>query len=139
MKIIYNELDYEDVLEGEDTFHHLFDDPDQDKQYVVQGTLGLWDGKHYVYSNRVHSNLKDTIYSLGGGYIKVYEEKYGRLYVDICHHDGVNVFEIKELSSLGQRLLENGYNKNIFNRKGATRNVNFIKSSGGDINENHLQ
>ena len=49
-------------------------------------------------NDSIFNSLKDAILTANDGfdgYITVSEEKYGRLFVDICHHDGNNRLEIR--------------------------------------------
>lgn len=128
VEVIYDEMEFEDYYEGEVEYLSLFDNNYQNKEYVVHGVLGLWDGKYEVFSNKIHNSLKDALYALGKWYIKVYEKPYGKLCANVCHHDGTDKFEIKELCPMGKELLDKGYDKNIFKRKGATKNIKFIKN-----------
>lgn len=130
MKLLFDELSFENeehyIIEEE--CEVLFDNSYQDKEYVICGTLGLWDGNYEVHSDKVFDSIYDAICECWTeGYIKVYEGKYGKLIVKELHHDGTNVFEIKELTPLGSELLNN-YCENIFKRKGATKNARFTKT-----------
>jgi len=114
----------------EEQLTNLFNNKQDDKQYVITGILGLWDGKYKCYSEKVFTSLKDAIDECRQGVddIIIYEEKYGKLFVDGLHHDGRNTYEIKELSKKGIKMKENGYNRDITEVKGATKNVRFVKS-----------
>lgn len=134
-KMLYDELDvyeqYEYDWESTDfVFEDLFD-VGKDKRFVVCGRVGLWDGERTGYLPKSFFSIKEAILNANNGfngYIKVYEGKYGRLYLDINHHDGNNHLEIRELTRLGEDLEDLCYDMDdILNRKGATRNVKFFK------------
>ena len=127
-KIIFDELDYEDMDLMENDFYALFNNEYENKEYAMHGDIGLWDGVRYGYSDKVFNSIYDAICDLKDGYITVYEEKYGKLMVKNSHHDGTDYIEIKELTPLGRELIDNGYDGNICKRKGATKNVRFVKN-----------
>lgn len=131
--ILFNELELiEDFEEDNDglwiIFEELFDRGTG--EYVITGSLGLWDGRHEVYCDEIFSSLTDAINKTINGdcYVTVKEGKYGKLMVDIAHHDGTNHFEIKELTSKGKEMMDNNYCGDICKVKGATRNVRFMKN-----------
>ena len=54
-----------------------------------------------------------------------------RLYTKVVHHDGTNIFEIRELTPLGEELDNNWYSHEyIAQRHGATQNVKYLKNYG---------
>lgn len=125
-KIIYDE--YTTLTFNEEEFNNLFDNTFENREYVITGVLGLWDGKYKTYSSHVYHSLKDALLATTEDCIVVKEGKYGRLLVDSYHHDGVNKFEIKELTSKGSEMMNNNYSKDICQVHGATRNVKFVKN-----------
>ena len=131
--VLYDELDYEyeDVDMMNVDFDDLFNNKDEGNHYVVCGTVGLWDGRREGHMNKVYESLYDAIVDANtgfNGYIKVSEGKYGKLLLDIYHHDGNNHLEIRELTKYGLELYDNYYDIGyIVNRKGATRNIKFSK------------
>ena len=133
MKIIYDEIDFKDFDEEGIIFDELFNNSYEQKKYIITGDIGLWDGvRKNVHNPSVFNSLKDAILTANDGfygYITVSEGSYGKLLVDISHHDGHNSLEIKELSKIGEQM----YNENksvceILKRKDATRNVKFLKN-----------
>ena len=77
----------------------------KNSSFFLTGTMGLWDGRH-----RGGFTFKD-FYGMCRAfqdcdYIKIYDDK-GHLYVNCSHHDGVNSFEIKELTEKGKAYLDN--------------------------------
>lgn len=143
MKMIYQnrDIDYED-FENEDgetdfdmiyellneEFDNLFDRDYHNNRYVVQGIIGRWDGDYSGYKDRVYDSVYDAIIDNMEDYIEVFEEKYGSLRINCYHHDGVNRLEIKEVTKKGEDLLNNWFDGNLCTKKGATRNVRFIKN-----------
>lgn len=132
MKKIFDELAFNDYDESEMVFDDLFNNENENNLYILTGDIGLWNGvRKGVHHPSVFRSLKDAIYMANdgfNGYITVSEGKYGKLYVDICHHDGSNHLEIRELTALGEEM-HNNYRDvgTILKRKGATRNVQFMK------------
>lgn len=134
MSIIYSDLDYEYWEEKCDSFNDLFDNEWENKRYIVTGDLGLWSGRvKNVHLPYVYNSIKSAILACNDGfdgYITVSEGKYGKLIIDISHHDGSNTLEIKELNKLGKEMWyeKDKSVKEILNRKGATKNIRFIKT-----------
>lgn len=131
-KIIFDELDTTFGTNGSH-FDELFDNEYEGNIYIIKGDIGLWDGvrKDVHHPDFFHS-LKSAILEANNGfdgYITVSEGKYGKLLLDISHHDGNNHLEIKELTKLGEELYNNYATvRKVINRKGATKNVKFIKN-----------
>lgn len=134
-RIIYDDLsdEYEDNYElAELDFDMWFDNSYAKQQYILIGTVELWTGAVDGHDNRVANSIKEAIQNAIDGfgicYIEVYEENYGRLFVRVCHHDGSNLLEIREVTKLGAELLDKYHDVDkIVNRQGATRNVRFTK------------
>ena len=130
---IYDELNFEDFDEQCIIFDELFDNEHEQKLYVITGDIGLWDGvRKGVHHPIIFNSIKDAILTANdgfNGYIKVTEGKYGKLQLHICHHDGNNYLEIKELTKIGEEMA-NEYRtvQDILKRKGATKNVRFLKN-----------
>lgn len=133
MRIIYDDLSFEDEFEKEVVFEDLFDNEYANNKYIITGDIGLWDGvRKNVHHPKVFDSIAEAIIRANDGfegYIKVSEGKYGKLLLDICHHDGNNHLEIRELTKLGEEM-DNNYKsvREIINRKGSTRNVRFLKN-----------
>ena len=133
MKVIYDDLSFEDEFEKEVVFEDLFDNEYANNKYIITGDIGLWDGvRKDVHHPRVFDSIAEAIIVANdgfNGYITVSEGKYGKLLLDICHHDGSNHLEIRELTKLGEEM-DNNYKsvQEIINRKGSTRNVRFLKN-----------
>lgn len=142
-KIIFDELSILDAFEDasedlrnelvNEEFNNLFNNEYAKKRYIVAGSIGLWDGKRYGYSTKIANSIKEAIQNATDGfgicYIRVEEEKYGKLFVTVSHHDGNNFLEIREITNYGEEILNSNYDDvdSIINRKGATRNVKFYK------------
>lgn len=125
MIVLYDEL-------GEESLFDSLNDFDTTGKYVVSGTVGLWDGKREAYLPMVFNSIEDAIVKCNdgfNGYVSVEEKNYDRLFVEIAHHDGHNILEIRELTKLGEELTNNYMDiGEVIERKGATRNVNFTKN-----------
>lgn len=140
---IFNDLSWTDFEESNIIFDELFDNRYDNKSYILTGDIGLWDGvRRGVHHPDVFNSLKDAILEANSGfngYITVSEAKYGRLYVDVAHHDGHNTLEIRELTKLGEEM-HNSYKdvRDILHRKGATRNVKYTKRYRWDY-DNQIQ
>lgn len=124
--------EYNASIEAEIEFDELFNNKDSGELYIVTGTIGLWDRKieDFTYPN-ICSSIKSAILIANSdfsGHITVEEGKYGRLLLNIYHHDSSNYLEIRELTELGRDLWNRYVPANdIAHRKGATRNVKFTK------------
>lgn len=135
-KLIFDELNFENYEEIEMELEDLFNNEWECKYYIVTGDIGLWDGvrKDVHLPNAYDSILSAISASNRGfdGYIKISEGSYGKLLLQINHHDGTNNLEIKELSNLGIEMYNNGKSvRQILNRKGTTKNIRFIKTYFG--------
>ena len=75
---------------------------------VIEGVLGLWDGKHTIQP--VYANLGQCITKCvsNGNEVEIYEED-GELKIDAYHHDGTNHFTIKLESGLPLNLMNKIY------------------------------
>lgn len=141
MQVLYDEFDEkwdekgycsETDCDMETEFNILFNDKDQNRKYVVKGTIELWTGTYNHSNNRVYNSLKDAIidsqYGFGISYTRVFEEKHGRLLFETIHHDGTNRQEILELTSIGAELHKKGWSAvRLVSRRDATRNVRLVK------------
>lgn len=122
-----DEDDYEnmwDILNGR--FEDLFDYESDNKQYVITGSLGLWYGRRGVYSDIVFDSIGEAIRECWNDCedIIVYDKK-GHLIVEALHHDGRNIFEIKELTKKGEDMMDNWYDSDICKVKYATKKIKF--------------
>ena len=139
MKVFYDDLneDFDDI----DRFdlEMWFDNKYARKKYVMFGKAETWDIKGEMargYCDRIFNSLLEAIDEAMNGcgicYLKIYEADYGRLYVDVIHHDGECEFEIRELTNRGSNMFYNhSYDHDIIPRlisvKKYTRNVKFSK------------
>lgn len=105
----------------------MFDNSYENKQYVVTGSLGLWDGRHNGYIDKRFYSIREAITECAyyTESIRVYEEK-GHLFVDAYHHDGTNHYEIRELTKKGIDMLDDWYDGNISNVKYATKKIKYF-------------
>lgn len=135
MVVIYDEV--HSTTNGLDEyfeFDSLFNNTDDGNYYVMCGLVEDWKGLHIVNSDKVYSSIRDCITGNLNckGEIIVHEGKYGKLLVDVYHHDGTDCLEIRELSNLGEELyFGRDYSvKSVLDRYGTTRNVKFLKRYG---------
>lgn len=139
MKVIFDEERYfeRNLVEFiDEEIDLLFNNENENKMYILGGEIQRWDGKRKACYHKPLYSLKEAIIasmeSWGDCTIRVVEEAYGRLYVEVSHHDGFNRLEIRELTDLGEEM--DSYWKDvatILNRKGATKNVKYSKRYGG--------
>lgn len=132
-KVFIDDLDeqYDDINRFD--LEMWFDNTEDKQKYIVIGKVERWDGYGYGYINKtfnsILSAIDETMDGCGICYLKIYESNYGRLFVDVIHHDGRNKFEIRELNKKGIEKLYNDYFdeaiNTIANKKGYTRNVKF--------------
>lgn len=91
----------------------------KDYPFYVEGTLGLWDGKHDGHIPQILWGIKNALWevitSVRSGYNDyeaILDEESGVINVNCWHHDGCNCFTIHRLSERGesklQRDIENG-------------------------------
>lgn len=111
---------------------YLFNNEGECKSYILGGEVGRWDGRRKACYHKVVGSLKEAYFasveSWGECSVRVVEEPYGRLFIEVSHHDGFNRLEIRELTDLGEEMDSNWKDVvTILNRKGATRNVKYTK------------
>lgn len=131
VKILFDEMEKEfDNID----FEELFNNESANEEYLVRGIAQRWDGRGSGYINKPpFPSILQAIWGATNGwgicFVKVYEEKYGKLMLDIIHHDGVNHLEIREITKKGKEVINNdyGYIDKAVWRKGCTRNVKFTK------------
>ena len=71
------EIDYDRINESlDEEFNNLFDRDYKNNRYVVQGVLGLWDGKYDGYMPKVYDSVYDAICDISEDYIEVFEENF---------------------------------------------------------------
>lgn len=136
-KVFYDTLDEEFDYVDESDIRAWFDNKKANRQYVVFGKNERWDIKGEMasgYFDEVFYSLHDaiikTIEDCGICYTKIYEKDYGRLYVDVIHHDGRNSYEIRELTHRGYDMyLNHRYDEDIIPKliriENYTRNVKY--------------
>lgn len=121
------EVDTE-VYDFDEDLKNLFDNTDENNTYVLVGSCGCHDGPHnYVIGtfNSVYEAIKGT-YLRSESEFKVVAYPYGVLHVETIHHDGVNDFEIRQLSNKGYEMHQNWWTLNeIVKRNGTTKNAHF--------------
>ena len=130
-----NGYTYDWVEESHIEFDSLFNNKNDQKKYVVTGSVGCWDGtRPNAYMDKVYNSISEAIMDCYSQYsqvwMEVYEENYGKLSFHLCHHDANDWLEVKEVTKLGCKLLdEKSYNVGrLLKRKGTTRNVKYIKN-----------
>lgn len=136
-KVLFDELDekFDDV----ESIDEIFNNESANERYIVCGYAERWD-RHgeaakghmrYMFKS-VAEAINRTASSFGMCYIKVSEEKYGRLKLDISHHDGHCSLEIREITKRGDEICDREYYEEeavekIVSQKNATRNVKWTK------------
>lgn len=77
------------------------------EQFMITGTLGLWNGSPTIVPT-LKNSLEDAIFACLSNSICDVEVEYdnGHLNVFCSHHDGTNCFEIHRLSYLGKKEVE---------------------------------
>lgn len=131
VRVLFDELD--ENFDDYDYYdlENMFDNSYAKKQYILHGKIGLWDGVRYGYAPDSYKSIIEAINKatdgFGACYLRIVEENYGRLFVEVCHHDGNNRLEVRELTDMGEELLYSQGIDAVVNRKGATRNVKFTR------------
>lgn len=95
------DLEELDWLEEKARFEELFDG----SLFLVVGTCGLWNGNFAAGKvistwNELMQGFKDC------DYFKFWDEN-GHLYLSGAHHDGINTFEMKQLTEKGSSMWKN--------------------------------
>lgn len=126
-----DEVEYDPAFESDIAFDAMFDNKYANQLYVVCGIADHWDGEHKGYFDWTANSIKMAILKANNGYdgyITVSEGDYGRLLLRIGHHDGVNNFEVREVTKRGREMLDNYVDiGDILERQGTTRNVRYMK------------
>ena len=138
--MFFDELDDEYIRMDEEFdgnyFNELFRELRTNGLFVLVGKIQRWDGSGYGHYDEIFNTIYDAILKATDGwgccYLRIYEENYGRLYIDVIHHDGTNHLEVRELTPKGEHIYNytDMYNDpitKIVNQKGATRNVKYFK------------
>ena len=86
------------------------------RNFIITGTLGLWDGRHPVVHPVIENGLVDTIMKCVSGsdiwdYDVFINDDEDFITVHAKHHDGTNVFEIHLLTHEGAKAYEEAYEK----------------------------
>lgn len=97
-------FDTEEVNDYREMFDTILKDFCEGKTFVLQGTVGTWQGKM----------LGGFIFNSPDGFYRAIEkcddfafyDDRGRLLIECDHHDGHNSYEVKELTEIGLKYLE---------------------------------
>lgn len=120
---------YREVAEGSDEFYdwvheQIYEDIQCDKMnmqyseyadrdFIITGTLGLWDGKHDIKSVFKHGLCEAIDKCISGSdtwdYDVFLNDDEDYITVHAKHHDGTNVFEIHMLTREGAEAWEKAY------------------------------
>ena len=126
-KVIFDSEDY--TIEDEDILKDLFDNKNENNTYILVGSCGCYDGPEYRVFEKTFDSVYEAItHTFLRSYFtfKVISYPYGVLYVETHHHDGVNDFEIRQLSNKGYDLYQHWWEiGEIVKRKGTTKNAHF--------------
>ena len=80
-----------------------------DRTFVIEGTLGLWDGNHTINPIVVKGIVPAINRCFGRDIDNIDVEldtKDGVIHVNASHHDGTNCFTLKMLNKNGEKALE---------------------------------
>lgn len=113
----YNVAREYQVLEFDDLLTNLRYCEANNYKWVVNGTLGLWNGRHKIQPQI----FKTLIDALNACFVKcddiIVIKSHSVIKVIAMHHDGRNYFELRALSDLGEERA-NKYDGNIsFNNR----------------------
>ena len=124
---------YEDIQSAFEDFAYSMKHFMDGKTFVLIGTLGLWDGTYHVGAIvRGWDDLIDKM-SMSGSYDMSFEDVAGKLIITQSHHDGTNIFEMRELTDKGIKKVDASYgvDKDLIdalgNIKCYTKNANYAK------------
>lgn len=106
--------------------------------FILTGYAGTWCGDKK--GGCILWDYKDLQKVWSGNYSKkvtIYEAGYGKLCIDVSHHDGINYWEVRELTNRGKEYLEK--NENMEERKlherlskcPFSKNIHFVKEVWG--------
>lgn len=113
-----NSYDYYEWINGEEQwdyinfFGNLVYGKAYKEFYTIEYNLGLWNGRKEGYISKVFQNLSDAIeYALQSSrdyndYKVTFED--GMIFVYGYHHDGTNIFKIRQVSKIGKKRLAKG-------------------------------
>ena len=128
-KVLYDSTDFNcNDLEFEDVLNDLFNNKDENNTYVLVGTCGCCGGPEpYVkgFFDSIYEAIKST-YLRSDFELKVVSYPYGVLHIETSHHDGVNDFEVRQLTKKGYELYQYHYTvEEIVKMKRTTKNAHF--------------
>ena len=98
--IRYLESIYADIFQHELMGHK--------KTYVVKADIGLWDGRYE--GGKIIEGMESVIHTCMEDITAIYLENR-LMRIDANHHDGINLFSIKELTPEGERFYEKNIDK----------------------------
>ena len=89
------------------------------RNFIITGTLGLWDGRHPVIHPAIENGLVDTIMKCVSDssiwdYDVFINDDEDYITVHAKHHDGTNVFKIHLLTHEGAKAYDKAYEKWIY-------------------------
>ena len=138
--VLYDDLDemYFKDENGEDCeYHYTWAEEDFENtfegfegEFVICGSVGLWDGKREGHSPKVFYSIMDASVECNNGfYGNIFvSEQDGEFLVDVSHHDGSNSLVIRELTDIGSDMWNNYSDVGeILAVEEATCKVNFTK------------
>lgn len=104
-KEIWEEIYFQDEINWEYEKENL-DDFFKDKTWIIFGTVQRWNGMYpggIIFTDFWKAWDKATV---DCEYFHLYDVN-GHFYIKCSHHDGTNLFEIKQLTEKGERYYEN--------------------------------
>ena len=100
---IFNEMDFMDYIEWGELVKD-FNDFLENRTLVCTGSVGLWTGQHE--GGTIIEDFEDMRKLWNDcDYVHIYD-KNGHLYIKCSHHDGINYYELRELTQKGLDLYE---------------------------------
>ena len=153
-KMLEEDWDFEESISDDDVWQYMSDIDESDWQiatddfktvfnasgrvFILTGTAGTWCGD--AAGGLIIWDYEDLQKAWSGRYDKrvtIYEDSYGKLHIDIIHHDGTNHWQVRELTEKGKAYLEK--NEYMEERKlhaklakcPYSKNIHFIKEAWG--------
>lgn len=114
-----NNIDYDYINEVIDEDLHLRFKENEYQYFVVGDSCNWYGGFSNLKPNMngfsdVFDSIKDILEMLSkdvGMYeFRIYKGKYNSLWIELSHHDGLELYQVCRLNSQGQKYYDNDYN-----------------------------
>ena len=102
---LWEEIYSLDFITWEEIIERLKDFFDNGSKWILQGYTGTWRGAArggFIFDNFMDAYYKATKHC---DYLHIYDEN-GHFFIQCSHHDGTNLYEIKEVTTNGIEYLE---------------------------------